>query len=124
MSNRIWATPFDFKAEGGTYCDAESRPLAPNKDAKLFIGADLFQSLVEELETCKKYRYAYEKCDQIATQRVRELELQLTQVRVAVLEEAAKLADAMAQTDANMNKTWRNGCASVAEGLRKMKGVE
>jgi hypothetical protein len=84
MSNRIWVTPFDFKADGGTYCDAESRPLAPNKDAKLFVSADLFHSLVEELETCKKYRDAYKECDSIATQKVRELEAERDRLRGAL----------------------------------------
>jgi hypothetical protein len=39
---RIWATPFDGEMMGsGTYCDAASRPLAPNKDAYCYTRADL-----------------------------------------------------------------------------------
>jgi len=37
---RIWATPFDYQSEGGTYCDAENRPLAPNKDAWCYVRPD------------------------------------------------------------------------------------
>jgi hypothetical protein len=47
---RIWATPFDGEMMGGgTYCDAVSRPLAPNKDAYCYIRADLVAKLVEAL---------------------------------------------------------------------------
>ena len=46
----IWATPFDGEMMGGgTYCDAASRPLAPNKDAYCYIRADRAAKLVEAL---------------------------------------------------------------------------
>jgi hypothetical protein len=38
---RIWATPFDAALDGGTYCNAEYRPTAPNYDAWCYIRADL-----------------------------------------------------------------------------------
>jgi hypothetical protein len=46
---RIWATPFDIKSDGGTYCDAESRPSAPNKDAWCYRRADLPPTLAQAL---------------------------------------------------------------------------
>lgn len=47
--------------------------MEPTDDGEWVLWED-YEALAKELETCKKYREAYEKCDQIATQRVRELE--------------------------------------------------
>jgi hypothetical protein len=33
-------------------------------------------------------------------------------------EECAKICEDMSNTEANMNKTWRNGCKSSAEAIR------
>lgn len=38
------------------------------------------------------------------------------------LEEAAIEVAAMAETDAYMNKVWRNGCRDAAQAIREMKG--
>lgn len=46
---RIWATPFDYKLKGGTYCDASDMPLAPNKDAWCYARADLLTAAQAEI---------------------------------------------------------------------------
>jgi hypothetical protein len=38
-------------------------------------------------------------------------------------EECAKICEDMSNTEANMNKTWRNGCKSSADAIRA-KGQE
>ena len=51
---RIWATPFDEDMEGGTYCDATTRPTAPNHDAWCYIRADLANGGWQPIETAPK----------------------------------------------------------------------
>lgn len=43
---RIWATPCDGDEFGyGTYCDAATRPTAPNHDALCYVRANIHRSL-------------------------------------------------------------------------------
>ena len=54
--------------------------------------------------------------------RVAELEAKLETAWDDALEEAAIEVAAMAETDAYMNKVWRNGCRDAADAIRAMKG--
>ena len=66
---RIWATPFDPEVmEGGTYCDAATRPTAPNHDAWCYVRADLCpeSDTIEHL-TQERDRFA-ERIDELVAQ--------------------------------------------------------
>lgn len=52
--DRIWATPYDAGIDGGTYCNAETRPTAPNHDAWCYTRADLHAALQAENERLRE----------------------------------------------------------------------
>lgn len=83
--------------------------MEPTDDGDWVLWGD-YEALAKELETCKKYRDAYEKCDQIATQRVRELEAE----RDRLAAENARLRDAVALVRAEMNTQINGGAGWMA----------
>jgi len=47
-----------------------------------------------------------------------EYKAQIEEAVLAEREACAKVCEDMSNTEANMNKTWRNGCRDVAEVIR------